>query len=385
MNFIAGPNPFPCPPFPKRAGAWRHLQIPFPSPGGRGWGIGVVLAVLLISSCATTSGTSGAPAAAVSSADLQAKYPPGQYLAAVATSAISVDDARAKARSAVAAQIRSQIRSSAQTMIEKVAVQGAASVSGRQIQNIIENAEFSHAEQIRIDEAFTGRAGAEWRAVAFIHGPSVIPVLVQEYEQAAAQFRAASQAAMSDPSLAGFAAAYRACKAYMGVMSAKVAEMQALARAPYPAFDNDSGWWRAVLGRRAELVSRFQVCLQFHTELDAGHVAVFSSYVTGALSQMGIASMAGVEGCGGGTILRVDCQINCKQGHLGPMCQLDMNGTLVNAATGERLAEVPFGDMFKGAHGNDPEKAKKKACDAVTQDKVRAALERSFATVLPVE
>jgi hypothetical protein len=41
--------------------------------------------------------------------------------------------------------------------------------------------------------------------------------------------------------------------------------------------------------------------------------------------------------------------------------------------------------MFKGAHGNDPEKAKKKACDAVTQEKVRTALERAFATVLPVE
>ena len=340
--------------------------------------------------CATTSGQGGGAGAAgqggqpVPQAELQAKYPPGQFLVAAVASPVSLDDARARAKAAVAAQIRSQIRSSAQTVIEKVAVTGAASVSGRSLQSIVENADFSHAEQIRFDEALTGGAGGGWRAVAFLHGPSVVPILAQEYEQAAAQFRPASQGAMADPTLAGFAAAYRAGKAQMMVMSAKAAEMQAIARAPYPPFDNDSGWWRAVLARRAELVSRFSVCLQLMTELDAGTAARLSQMMTGAMAQLGIAATAG-GACYGGATLTVDARVLCKHGHLGPVCQLEMSGVLLDGPTASKLAEVPFGDSFRGAHGNDAEKAKKKALEAVTPDKVKAALERAFSGVLPVE
>jgi hypothetical protein len=106
--------------------------------------------------------------------------------------------------------------------------------------------------------------------------------------------------------------------------------------------------------------------------------------LSGALSESGIAATAGA-GCQKGTVLRVDCQMDCKQGHLGPVCQLGLSGVLLNAATGAKLADVAFGDLFRGAHGNDPEKAKKKACDALNQDAMRAALQRAFSTVLPVE
>jgi TolB-like protein len=213
---------------------------------------------------------------------------------------------------------------------------------------------------------------------------AVPPGLLQEYEQAAVQFRVVAKNALSDRGMAGFTAKYRAARDQMKVMAKRAAEIQAVANAPFAAFEQDSAVWRSVLARRTEFVSQFQVCLQFHSDLDPETSARLTSLVAGALYQMGVASTSG-SGCGGGIVLRVDCKMNCRQGHLGPTCHLEMNGTLSNTARGEKLAKIPFGEAFKGAHGNDPEKAKKKACDAVTNERVKAALEGAFAAVLPLD
>jgi hypothetical protein len=189
---------------------------------------------------------------------------------------------------------------------------------------------------------------------------------------------------VNDPTLAGFSTNYRACKAQMGVMTVKALEMLAIGRAPYTPFENDSAWWRSVLGKRSQIVSQFQVCLDLKSDLDESHRTRLVSMLNGAMKEIGVAATAG-GGCRGRTVLAIDCHMTCKQGHLGPVCQLDMNGTISNTATGEKLAEIPFGEMFKGAHGNDPEKAKKKACEAVTQDKIKAALSSAFSAVLPVD
>ncbi|MBI5525729.1 MAG: hypothetical protein HY897_05300 [Deltaproteobacteria bacterium] len=224
----------------------------------------------------------------------------------------------------------------------------------------------------------TGRQAGSFEAGA------VPPGLLEEYEQAAVQFRVVARNALADRGMAGFAAKYRAAREQMKVLAKRAAEIQAIAKAPFNAFEQDSALWRSLLARRTEVVSQFQICLQFHSDLDPEHAARLTSLVTGALHQMGVASRPG-SGCSGGIVLRIDCKLNCRQGHLGPVCQLEMNGTLDNTARGEKLAKIPFGDTFKGAHGNDPEKAKKKACDAVTQDKVKAALDKAFSSVLPVE
>ncbi len=316
--------------------------------------------------------------------EVRLKYPKEKFLIAIAEMKSSQEEARSAVKSDISSQIRSSIKSSSQTIIQHYVQDTKSSSKHDQVKNTIENTEFEHAEMIKVDEGLSGRDDSGFYAVAYLQTDEVVPVFIMEYEKSASLFRPLAHGALKEKGISVFANHYKKISEENAKMARIALQIQALSGKPFQDFLKDMDLFNKVTAKKAAIISQLQICLTIKSNMDSSSELKISQIVTDAISLTGVPVAQGKR-CSGTVSLAVNSQTECKEGRLGPVCLMSIEGSLTDQLTGEKLTDFSYPNSFKGVHGSDTEKAKKNLIDNLTKDKIVKLVAEPVKSVLPAE
>ncbi len=319
-------------------------------------------------------------------------YPPSSYLTAVGQSGRSMAEAEARARAAVAEQIRSEIRSVAASFEQELRVGSAVGSSGAVSLRVEVRSEFSRAELLRVDPKLSARHDGQYLAFAYGSRRELSAALGEAYETAAVPFRRAVAEAERAPELLAFVAAYRtALRTHPGPLGL---ELAAVAGGSPAAVKLDLERLRALLELRSARLAAVQVAVQVAARADgragegdasppeaSGHL---EGLLARALVRLGVVASPGA--CAAGLALTVEASPRCGQGSFGHRCQLGLLADLRPCGGATPWARADLSDpSFAGASPRGQDDARAKMWNKVSEESLAARLGVGLGAALPLE
>ena len=287
------------------------------------------------------------------------------------------EQAKARARADVCAQVRSQVESV--LVVEGTA--GGGQDSDRIKETVRQTCEFRHNELIHVDpnvECDDGRC----RATAYMVRTEAGAVLLEEYRRGAAGFRASTAealAATDDP--ARFTTAFRrASDEWSQALEPLSFELRVIAGGVMPEMRDDAQRAQDLEAARDRLLSSIRIDVNL-TRLPAADRDSLGNALVSALSALGLTAATGT-GCTGTLSLDPAATITCDRGYFGPQCKLALSGTLEKCSDGRELS--PLAATFTGAHPRDESSARRQATSQAAGAALESALREQLGAVLPV-
>jgi len=317
----------------------------------------------------------------------QTAYPPEQYLVAVGTSDRSQAEAEARARAAVAAQVRSSLTSRTTTQSQSVWSDDQERLSAEAVQRLDQQAAFSRAELIRIDQDSRRQQDGTWYAVAYLPRREASEALRRDYEAAASELARRADAVQAVPpgDLPGFAAAYGEAQESWLALERSARELRAVTGGWPASLARDQAAWDAVQARRQALFADIRVALRLQEPRPAGDLLdreYLRHALIAALTDLGV-SVRG-DGCEDDVAYVLDLQPRLRyQGVVGVVCRLELAGALRECATGDGW-DLHLSDPVWTGEGANTYAARTQAAAAVTAATLRPRLVAALAASLPV-
>ena len=338
----------------------------------------VLVAAVVMSGCNSAPAVQTAP---------QATYPEAMYLVATGTSPDSFEDAENRARTAIAAQIRSTLASQTTSDIRSDNVDGLESYESSTQQTMRQDTAFSHAELIHVDLASRREKGGNFHVVAYLKRSEAGPVLMRDYEAASAALRrdAGTVDAVAAGDLPGFAAAFGEARESWLLLSQRARELRAVAGRRPATFTQDRRRWDGIMARREQAMQDLRLSFDLLPVIPEGDrldASYLTQTFTTVLTDLGL-SVRG-HACGEGEyLLELQPRLH-YQGVIGVVCRLDFAGRLVECASGDSWDLQLEHDSFTG-EGANTYKARYGAMEAVTVESVTPLLIEALRAMLPVD
>jgi hypothetical protein len=316
----------------------------------------------------------------------QAAYPEQEYLVAVGSSVTSQAEADARARSALAAQIRSSIDATLRTESRATLSEGRIQESATTVQQLEQSAGFSHGELIRLDAASGGWRDGQYRAVAYLSRREAGEVLRRQSANHAAEFarRAAAVDAVGSGDLPGFAAAYGEARESWVALQQTARELRAVTGRDPADLAADNARWDALQRRRQAMFAEVRVALQLREPRPAGdrldRQYLRQALIT-ALTDLGLTVRG--DSCADADYV-VDLQPRLRyQGVVGVVCSLELAGVLRECTSGNAWDLHLTHPTWTG-EGRNAYVARNQAAGSVTPATLTPPLLAALATSLPV-
>jgi len=315
--------------------------------------------------------------------------PPSRFLVEAASSPHGRFDAEARARAAVARRISSAIAVETERVAQLARADGEDRSSRSLKQVIREQADFRHAELIRIAGAPAQRGDEAW-ALACLDREEALEVLRREMEASLARFESAAaraRAAIATKDAPGFTQAFTESVSLEPELLPRLAQMRAIAAEP-PAEE------RAVAAAVRELhleAGRIRGDAIIRLQLRAADVpadlrdAVLESF-RAAVSDLGLRAVVTRDGaCAPGShLVRVDVEPSCRWGSLGHACRpkFAVEG---EACDSHRVAfQAGFDDLTQGTDAREIERALRKALGRIDREKLKGKLRDLLGAEFPL-
>jgi hypothetical protein len=316
----------------------------------------------------------------------QTVYPEQQYLVAVGTSPLSMQDAENRARHAVAAQIRSSLESRIDTRIESQITGGVEDLRSSTRQDLQQEVGFSRAELIRIDLDSRRERDGRYEVVAYLPRREAAQALRRDYDAAAAalQRQAGALDAVPRGDLPGFAAAYAVARRSWADLSRCSRELWAITGQAPAGFGQEQARWHRVEERRLAVLDGVRVAFALREPRPAGDrldAAFLEQQFRDALTGMGL-TLRGRDCDGGDYLVELQPRLH-YQGVIGVVCRLDFAGRLVECATGDAWNLHLEDERFTG-EGSNTYAARKGAEAAATAEVLAPLLAEALEESLPV-
>jgi hypothetical protein len=316
----------------------------------------------------------------------QTVYPDHTHLVATGTSTESMEDAENRARSAIAAQIRSSLQSQTVTSIGSENRDGFETYLASTNQRIQQYAAFSHAELIHIDLDSRREQDGTYHVVAYLPRREAGQVLYRDYDRAATALTRSTAAVDAVPSgdLPAFAAAYGEARESYDELHQRAMELWAVSGQPPANLPQDQARWDVVEMRRQELVGDLRLSFKLLPVRPAGDrldEAYLHQEFVQALTDLGL-TVRGDE-CGDGDfLLELQPRLHYK-GVIGVVCRLDFAGRLVECLSGDAW-NVHLEDPDFVGEGANAYTARNGALDQVDHASLAPLLIDALGANLPV-
>ena len=314
------------------------------------------------------------------------RYPALEFMVATATSAESMEDAETRARAALAAQIRSQIRSVVADESSQVSRGDDVEFESSTRSVIRQEAAFDHMELFHIDEESRRRAGGRYHAAVYLKRSEARRVLRDDYTVAAERMQreASSLTAVSDHDLPGFAARYGEAQTAWDILHARALEMRAVAGTFPVDYTRLRDQWLQVERERHRRIDGLELAVVVLPCIPTGdplnHNAVREKMMQ-ALDAMGLVVRG--RDCGAGQYLLEIQPRFWHRGMAGVVTRLTFAGQLRDCLTGDRW-EFNMDDYAWVAEGARAEDAVRKVQELVTAESLRPALAGALQGRLPL-
>jgi len=316
-------------------------------------------------------------------------YPEALYLVAVGSSPASYADAEQRARTAIAAQIRSTLESETTARTSTGNRDGVESYAATVDQTLRQDVAFSHAELIRVDLASRREDAGLYHVTAYLPRREAAQVLGTDYDAAAAAFarQAGTVHAVAAGDLPGFAVAFGEARRSWTVVQQRAMELWAIT-GRYPAgFAADQDRWRALLDRREQFLQGLRVAFDLLPVQPAGDrldTVQLRQAFTAALAELGLAVRGRACEDGAGAYL-VELQPRLHyQGLSVVSCRLDFAGRLVECASGQAWDLQIAHSTFAG-EGSNTYEARNAAAARVSAEVLGPLLLAALRNGLPVD
>ena len=299
-------------------------------------------------------------------------YPRGRFITAVGSSTVSVEEALGRARANAVQQVSSQI----QVEVEHWASETNGTEASKYLEKIRASSTFTHAELIRVVEQ--AKAEESFYALAVLDRAEAEAALARDGASDEAHFQAAAR---------------RALEAREGRRSGESAAAADEALATLPAVESSYLVRRAVLravspseaahnSLRTSLIA-LQVAMKTRRVVDirlgSGTYPALLQRAVAAVKRLGLRVAEG-KGCDAqtsdaqldATELVLTPEETCGDGSFGPKCEVSIR-LYARGCSGGAEGEGRISQL-KGAHTTDPERAKAKAWEKVTDQVVESAV-----------
>jgi len=267
------------------------------------------------------------------------RFPDAEFMVASATSPLAQDQAEARARAALAAQIRSRIRTVMVDEFTEESLDGVSTTTSSTHRDIVQEAAFDRMELIQLDAGSGRHADGLYHATVYLSRAEARTVLGADYSAAAARLarEAAPLADVPDHDLPGFAARYAAVREAYAVVEARAMELRAITGALPAGFFATREQWFAAETERTRRLEHLRLALTVSPPVPAGDPfdrGVLRQDLVEALVAAGLSVRGTV--CGDAPYLLVVQPRLVHQGMLGVVTRLSLLGYLQDCRTGDR-------------------------------------------------
>jgi len=300
------------------------------------------------------------------------RYPRAQFITAVGGSTVSPEEALGRARSSAVQQVSSQI----QVEIENWASETSGTEASRSLERIRSASSFAHAELIRVVEQVKSEEG--FYALAVLDRAEAEAALSRDGAADESRFQAAAKRALSarEGRRAGeFLAAADEAQAALPAVESSYVVRRALLRGRSASEAAHSALRTSLIEALTAAKSRRVVDIR----LGSGTYPALLQRAVAAVKRLGLRVAEG-QGCdekGGdsqldATELILTPEEVCGDGSFGPKCEVNIR-LHARGCSGGAVGEGRIGQL-RGAHTTDPERAKAKAWEKVTDQIVESAV-----------
>jgi len=338
----------------------------------------------MTAACASLAGCGGQPAVRT---DPLTAYPPDQYLVAEGVSPVGFAEAEQRARSAVAAQIRSTLTSELVSSSRMSVDDEAARYASETDQLVRQDIAFSRAELIRIDPQSRRQIGQEYLVVAVLSRGEANQALRRDFQAAASALNRAADRALAVPAgdLPGLAAAHGEARRSWDVLLQRALELRAIT-GRYPAgFSDAEARWEALLDRRADQLGGVRLAFDLlPTALaeDRLDTAYLRQQFLRALSDLGL-TVRGQTCDQSDYLLELQPRVHYR-GLVGVVCRLEFTGHLRECASGHAW-DLHLASPELSGEGSSTLRARNAAVAAVSAEILLPLLVAAMAATLPLQ
>lgn len=314
------------------------------------------------------------------------RFPDEQYLVATATSSESIEDAETRARAALAAQIRSQIRSVLDDRTEQVSRNDDIVVETSTSSSIRQETSFDHMELFHADPQSRRQVGDRFHAAVYLERAEAHRVLRDDFEVAGERLRreATSLSAVPDHDLPGFAARFGEARAAWQTVRARALELRAVMGAFPAGYVGLRDHWLDAEAERHRRVDGLELALAVKPCVPAGDPldsAALREELVQALDEMGLVVRG--RACGdSGYLLSFQPRLR-HRGMAGVVTSLTLVGELRDCRTGDRW-EFTLEDEAWKAEAPRADSATRKLQATVTDASLRPLLADALLGRLPL-
>lgn len=295
----------------------------------------MLTAVVLLLGGASQTGCGGAGAVR----NLGLQFPEAEFMVATATSPVAADQAEARARAALAAQIRSRIRTVMVDEFREESRDGDSTTSSTTQRDIVQEAAFDRMELIRLDEASRRHANGLHHATVYLSRAEARTVLGADYSAAAARLarEAPPLAGIADDDLPGFAARYAMVRQAYAEVEARAMEIRAIGGSLPAGFFATRDLWFAAEVERSRRMEHLRLAVTVSPPVPAGDPIDRGALRQDLVEALGAAGLS-IRGasCTEAPYLLVVQPRLTHQGMLGVVTRLNLMGYLQDCGTGDR-------------------------------------------------
>ena len=308
------------------------------------------------------------------------KYPRARYLTGVGVSALSAEDAGARAQGDVAAQISSQIETEL-VSFEQFTTRGGSTQEVRS--NARVRADFKRNDLIRVVES--EQNGGTFYAFAVLDRAQAAQELSTGMTASLASFKAAAEAARAadaEQKTGVFATASAEAARLRQGLDADFVRRRAIAGRPAPEEPDYVKLRNDLLTLREQHLARRVVGIV----VKAGGRGHLNDYAVNAVKRIGLrpdgvtCDKRHKSDATDATELEVAPDEKCGESSLGERCEVTVR-LVARACAGDTsgAGTVP---TVRGIHPSDPEKAKKSAWDKVTPAAIETAVREALKSAI---
>jgi len=292
--------------------------------------------------------------------------------------------AEQRARDRVAQQISSEI-------LSEVKIESGTIDRDNDYQKILstvkQTSKFDHAELIRIVSKSSSCNRAGCRALAVLKRAEAVSILSEEYQRLATTFRETVSSAVNTTDPVRFTAPYRQAEGLFLVLSADAYQIKVIGKRHFAAFkgpDGDDALFRKLLSVRGRLTASLNITVLPGTVKPSRFRSRLVNAIVGAFSNIGLRSSAGAV-CVTGLAFEPEAVVDCRSGHFGPVCSLDLKGSFRDCVREIEITPVDLRPKnIRGAHPRDPEAAQEQVFRKTTPGALAPLLNKQLHDVLPI-